>query len=42
MKRIDKMFSIAENNIDKFGTLYSIFEGLVFPLNIKKLRNMTI
>ncbi|MCG2868824.1 MAG: hypothetical protein L7H07_02005 [Candidatus Nanopusillus sp.] len=38
LKKIDKMFSIAENNIDKFGTLYPIFEGLIFPLNIKKLR----
>jgi hypothetical protein len=38
LERIDKMFLIAENNIDKFGTIYPIFEGLIFPLNIKKLR----
>jgi len=38
LERIDKMFSVAENNIDKFGVIYPIFEGLVFPLNIKKLR----
>ncbi|MFP3167086.1 MAG: hypothetical protein RXQ68_01525 [Candidatus Nanopusillus sp.] len=38
LERIDKMFSVAENNIDKFGALYPIFEGLVFPMNIKKLR----
>jgi hypothetical protein len=38
LERIDKMFSVAENNIDKFGAIYPIFEGLIFPLNIKKLR----
>jgi len=38
LERIDKMFSVAENNIDKFGVIYPIFEGLIFPLNIKKLR----
>jgi hypothetical protein len=38
LERIDKMFSIAENNIDKFGAIYPIFEGLIFPMNIKKLR----
>jgi hypothetical protein len=38
LERIDKMFSVAEKNIDKFGVIYPIFEGLVYPLNIKKLR----
>jgi hypothetical protein len=38
LERIDKMFSVAENNIDKFGAVYPIFESLIFPLNIKKLR----
>jgi len=38
LERIDRMFSVAENNIDKFGATYSIFEGLIYPLNIKKLR----
>jgi len=38
LERIDKMFSVAENNIDKFGVIYLISEGLIFPLNIKKLR----
>ena len=38
LERIDKMFSVAEKNIDKFGVMYPIFESLVYPLNIKKLR----
>jgi hypothetical protein len=38
LERIDKMFSVAEKNIDKFGVIYPIFEGLVYPLNIKKLK----
>ncbi|BFI73056.1 hypothetical protein YN1_0430 [Nanoarchaeota archaeon] len=38
LENIDKIFSIAESNINNFGSLYPLFEGLVFPINIKKLR----
>ena len=38
LERIDKMFSVAEKNVDKFGVIYPIFEGLVYPLNIKRLK----
>jgi len=38
LERIDRIFSVAEKNIDKFGVIYPIFEGLIYPLNIKKLR----
>jgi len=38
LEKIDRIFSVAEKNIDKLGVIYPIFEGLIYPLNIKKLR----
>jgi len=39
LERIDKMFLVAENNIDKFGAIYPIFEGLIFSTEYKKVKN---
>ncbi|MGC9133464.1 MAG: hypothetical protein ACP5GJ_03645 [Nanopusillaceae archaeon] len=38
LEKIDKLFSIAEGNIEKFGSLHPFYEGLIFPINIKKIK----
>lgn len=36
--KIDKIFSQIDHDISNFGTLVPLFEGLLYPINIRKLK----